>query len=73
LGFGETVAVPGAEAVTVVVGRGGPAPTGRYKVMVALAKPTWYWQGKVIPPGPENGLGDRFIGINKKGLRYLRR
>jgi len=44
-----------------------PTPAGRYKVTVTMEKPTWYWQGKAIPPGPENGLGDWFIGINKKG------
>jgi len=44
-----------------------PTPAGTYEVTVTLAKPTWYWQGKAIPPGPDNGLGDWFIGINKKG------
>lgn len=44
-----------------------PTPAGRYNVTVTMEKPTWYWQGKAIPPGPENGLGDWFIGINKKG------
>jgi lipoprotein-anchoring transpeptidase ErfK/SrfK len=44
-----------------------PTPTGRFAVTVTVEKPTWYWQGKAIPPGPENGLGDWFIGINKKG------
>jgi L,D-transpeptidase ErfK/SrfK len=44
-----------------------PTPTGRFEVTVTLEKPTWYWQGKAIPPGPDNGLGDWFIGINKKG------
>ena len=44
-----------------------PTPAGRYKVTVTMEKPTWYWQGKAIPPGPENGLGDWFIGISKKG------
>jgi len=42
-------------------------PAGRFEVTVTLEKPTWYWQGKAIPPGPDNGLGDWFIGINKKG------
>lgn len=44
-----------------------PTPTGTFKVTVTLEKPVWYWQGKAIPPGPENGLGDWFIGISKKG------
>ncbi len=44
-----------------------PTPTGDFKTTVTLEKPTWYWRGKAIPPGPDNGLGDWFIGINKKG------
>ncbi len=44
-----------------------PTPTGRFEVTVTLENPTWYWEGKAIPPGPDNGLGDWFIGINKKG------
>jgi lipoprotein-anchoring transpeptidase ErfK/SrfK len=44
-----------------------PTPEGRFEVTVTLKDPTWYWQGKAIPPGPENGLGEWFIGINKRG------
>ncbi len=44
-----------------------PTPAGDFKVTTTLEDPTWYWQGKAIPPGPENGLGKWFIGINKKG------
>jgi len=44
-----------------------PTPTGEYTITVKLVHPTWYWQGKAIPPGPENGLGTRFLGISKKG------
>ena len=44
-----------------------PTPVGRFEVTVTLEKPTWYWKGKAIPPGPDNGLGGWFIGINKKG------
>jgi hypothetical protein len=43
-----------------------PTPAGRFEVTATLEKPTWFWRGKVIPPGPDNGLGDWFIGINKK-------
>ncbi len=44
-----------------------PTPAGNFEVTVTLEDPTWYWQGKAIPPGPDNGLGKWFIGINKKG------
>ncbi|UCH78415.1 MAG: L,D-transpeptidase [Candidatus Coatesbacteria bacterium] len=44
-----------------------PTPTGKFEVTTTIEKPTWYWKGKAIPPGPDNGLGDWFIGITKKG------
>jgi len=48
-------------------GTENPTPTGEYTITVKLVNPTWYWQGKAIPPGPDNGLGTRFLGISKKG------
>lgn len=44
-----------------------PTPTGKYTITVKLIDPTWYWEGRAIPPGPENGLGTRFLGISLKG------
>jgi len=41
-------------------------PEGTYTLTVKLVDPTWYWEGKAIPPGPDNGLGTRFLGISKK-------
>jgi lipoprotein-anchoring transpeptidase ErfK/SrfK len=43
-----------------------PTPTGKFEVTTTIEKPTWYWRGEAIPPGPDNGLGDWFIGISKK-------
>jgi len=40
-----------------------PTPTGTFKTGGKSVDPTWYWEGKAIPPGPENGLGTRFIAI----------
>ena len=44
-------------------GRDGCTPEGTFTVNMKLVDPVWYWKGEAIPPGPENGLGSRFIGI----------
>lgn len=44
-------------------GREGSTPEGEFTVNMKLVDPVWYWKGKAIPPGPDNGLGSRFIGI----------
>jgi|GEM_PF-956814 len=44
-------------------GRDGSTPEGKFTVNMKLVDPVWYWKGEAIPPGPENGLGSRFIGI----------
>jgi hypothetical protein len=44
-------------------GRGGSTPDGKFTINMKLVDPVWYWKGQAIPPGPENGLGSRFIGI----------
>jgi hypothetical protein len=44
-------------------GRDGSTPDGTFTVNMKLVDPVWYWKGKAIPPGPDNGLGSRFIGI----------
>jgi len=44
-------------------GRDGSTPEGTFTVNMKLVEPVWYWKGKAIPPGPDNGLGSRFIGI----------
>lgn len=42
-----------------------PTPTGEYKITSKTVKPDWSWKGKIVPPGPKNGLGLRFLGISK--------
>jgi len=44
-----------------------PSPTGRFEVKTRLMKPTYYHPGKVIPAGPGNPLGTRWIGLSTKG------
>jgi lipoprotein-anchoring transpeptidase ErfK/SrfK len=41
-----------------------PSPLGTYNMYGKSEWPTWYWEGKAIPAGPENGLGARFLGIS---------
>ena len=44
-----------------------PSPTGSFAVETRLMKPTYYHPGKVIPAGPGNPLGTRWIGLSTKG------
>lgn len=52
----------------ITVGRiDAPTPIGNFKVINKKVNPTWYpTDGRdPIPPGPNNELGTRWIGINK--------
>jgi lipoprotein-anchoring transpeptidase ErfK/SrfK len=40
-----------------------PTPTGAFTTGAKSVDPTWYWEGRAIPPGPENGLGTRFMSF----------
>lgn len=42
-----------------------PTPQGEYKVIYKTVNPNWINKGVVVPPGPENPLGIRWIGITK--------
>ena len=45
-----------------------PTPVGTFKVVNRIPDPVWYKQGAVVPPeSPENILGTRWLGIDKKG------
>ena len=44
-----------------------PSPTGEFKIVRRLSNPTYYAPGVVIPAGPANPLGPRWIGLNLKG------
>jgi lipoprotein-anchoring transpeptidase ErfK/SrfK len=45
-----------------------PSPTGEFAVTTRVVDPTYYHPGVVIPAGPQNPLGTRWIGLNKKGF-----
>jgi len=44
-----------------------PSPTGEFKVVSRLSNPTYYHPGVVIPPGNNNPLGTRWIGLDRRG------
>jgi lipoprotein-anchoring transpeptidase ErfK/SrfK len=45
-----------------------PSPSGEFSVTTRVVDPTYYHPGVVIPAGPQNPLGTRWIGLNKKGF-----
>jgi lipoprotein-anchoring transpeptidase ErfK/SrfK len=56
------------KAYRVAVGKPStPSPKGQMRIINKVVDPTYYHQGKVIPPGKSNPLGDRWIGLNGKG------
>jgi lipoprotein-anchoring transpeptidase ErfK/SrfK len=44
-----------------------PSPTGTFTVIHRIPNPTWYHAGKVVPPGKNNPVGSRWIGLSQKG------
>jgi len=44
-----------------------PSPPGEFKITQRLVEPTYYAPGVVIPPGKDNPLGTRWLGLNQKG------
>ncbi len=51
----------------VAVGRDiSPTPTGTFTIVNRVTHPAYYHDGKVIPPGKNNPVGDRWIGLSKK-------
>jgi lipoprotein-anchoring transpeptidase ErfK/SrfK len=44
-----------------------PSPEGEFQIINRLTNPTYYHPGTVIPAGPANPLGSRWIGLSLKG------
>lgn len=44
-----------------------PSPSGSFRVVNRVSRPTYYHPGIVIPPGADNPLGTRWIGLDRKG------
>jgi lipoprotein-anchoring transpeptidase ErfK/SrfK len=59
----------GDEAIAsypVAIGRTGwETPTGNFSVLQKVSSPTWQhpFTQEIVPPGPKNPLGDRWIGF----------
>ena len=48
-----------------VGGERTPSPDGEFEIVNRVYKPTYYHKGKVIPAGPENPVGTRWIGLSE--------
>ena len=58
----------------VAVGKKGwETPTGSHQVLQMIEKPTWEhpWNNTIVPPGPENPLGERWIGFWTDGKNSI--
>lgn len=58
----------------VAIGKEGwETPTGSFKIIDKVRDPAWEhpWTGEVVPPGPENPLGTRWIGFWTDGTNYI--
>ena len=52
----------------VATGKDNSTPVGTFKITTKLPNPVWYTQGAVVPAdSPENILGTRWMGLDKKG------
>lgn len=45
-----------------------PTPTGAFEIVHRIPDPTYYRPGIVIPPGPANPLGSRWLGLSRKSM-----
>lgn len=58
----------------IAVGREGwETPTGEYKVIQKIQEPSWEhpFTGEIVPPGPDNPLGIRWIGFWTDGTNHI--
>ena len=45
-----------------------PSPVGTFKIINRVKNPTWYGpKGQIVPAGKANPLGDRWMGLSRKG------
>lgn len=68
----NTLYLKAADAVVrsyrVATGKDRSTPEGTFKILNHLKNPTWYYEGKVVPPdSPDNPLGTRWMGFDKEG------
>lgn len=58
----------------VAVGKKGwETPTGNFEIIQMIKDPSWQnpWTGKVIPPSPDNPIGERWIGFWTDGKNFI--
>ncbi|MGK7902986.1 MAG: L,D-transpeptidase [Hormoscilla sp.] len=58
----------------IAIGRAGwETPTGEFAVRQMLKNPTWEHPltGEIVPPGPDNPLGNRWIGFWTDGTNAI--
>src|ERR1700691_174113 len=44
-----------------------PSPVGTFTIERRVANPTYSHDGRVVPPGPDNPVGSRWIGLSIRG------
>lgn len=44
-----------------------PSPTGDFHIVNRVVKPAYYHSGTVVPAGPDNPIGSRWLGLDRKG------
>ena len=44
-----------------------PSPVGKFEIVNRIANPTYYHEGVVVPPGANNPVGPRWVGLSQKG------
>jgi lipoprotein-anchoring transpeptidase ErfK/SrfK len=52
---------------TAVGAPSSPSPKGSFTIVQRITDPTWYGPGKIVPPGKNNPVGTRWIGLSLKG------
>ena len=45
-----------------------PSPEGEFVIASRVENPSWYWPGKIVPAGPQNPLGPRWMGLGFEGF-----
>src|SRR5438270_771500 len=44
-----------------------PSPSGEFRIVNRVSKPTYYKPGNVVPSGKDNPVGTRWLGLDRKG------
>ena len=53
---------------TVAVGKPStPSPVGSFTIERRIANPTYSHDGRIVPPGPQNPVGSRWMGLSIRG------